>query len=53
MSGRFSCAEGWRRHLHYGLAAAADDPLSVALPAALVEPNRRAESHVNRHEEPR
>jgi len=53
MSGRFSCAEGWRRHLHYGLAAAADDPLSVALPAALVEPNRRAKSHVNRHEEPR
>jgi LmbE family N-acetylglucosaminyl deacetylase len=31
MSGRFAFAEGWRRHLHLGLAAHDDDPLAVAL----------------------
>jgi len=35
MSGRFECAEGWRRHLHLGLSAADDDPLAAALPASL------------------
>jgi N-acetylglucosamine malate deacetylase 1 len=33
MSGRFEYAEGWRRHLHLGLAATDDDPLAAALPA--------------------
>jgi len=33
MSGRFAYAEGWRRHLHLGLSATADDPLAAALPA--------------------
>ena len=31
MSGRFQHAEGWRRHLHLGFSAAADDPLHEAL----------------------
>ncbi len=31
MSGRFTHAEGWRRHLHLGLSAADDDPLAAAL----------------------
>jgi LmbE family N-acetylglucosaminyl deacetylase len=31
MSGRFEHAEGWRRHLHLGLAARDDDPLAEAL----------------------
>jgi LmbE family N-acetylglucosaminyl deacetylase len=31
MSGRFPFAEGWRRHLHIGLAARDDDPLGEAL----------------------
>ena len=34
MSGRFTHAEGWRRHLHLGLSAADDDPLAAALGAA-------------------
>ena len=33
MSGRFLHAEGWRRHLHWGFAGAADDPLRDALGA--------------------
>jgi LmbE family N-acetylglucosaminyl deacetylase len=33
MSGRFQCAEGWRRHLHLGLCAAGSDPLSELLGA--------------------
>jgi len=33
MSGRFECAEGWRRHLHLGLSARDDDPLAAALAA--------------------
>jgi hypothetical protein len=33
MSGRFQCAEGWRRHLHLGLCAAGCDPLSELLRA--------------------
>lgn len=35
MSGRFAYAEGWRRHLHLGLSATADDPLTAALPAVV------------------
>jgi LmbE family N-acetylglucosaminyl deacetylase len=31
LSGRFRFAEGWRRHLHYGLCGAAADPLGEAL----------------------
>ena len=31
MSGRFTCAEGWRRHLHLGFSAKDDDPLTEAL----------------------
>jgi LmbE family N-acetylglucosaminyl deacetylase len=31
MSGRFACAEGWRRHLHWGYAAEGYDPLSDIL----------------------
>jgi LmbE family N-acetylglucosaminyl deacetylase len=31
MSGRFTHAEGWRRHLHLGLSAADADPLAGAL----------------------
>jgi LmbE family N-acetylglucosaminyl deacetylase len=31
MSGRFECAEGWRRHLHLGLSSEDDDPLVQAL----------------------
>jgi LmbE family N-acetylglucosaminyl deacetylase len=31
MSGRFECAEGWRRHLHLGLSARDNDPLAAAL----------------------
>jgi LmbE family N-acetylglucosaminyl deacetylase len=29
MSGMFTYAEGWRRHLHYGFCSPDDDPLSV------------------------
>ena len=53
MSGRFACAEGWRRHLHFGLSTPDDDPLSAALPAAVVEPNPRTESRAHHHEESR
>ena len=35
MSGRFACAEGWRRHLHLGLSAHDDDLLAAALGPAL------------------
>ena len=35
MSGRFASAEGWRRHLHLGLSARDDDPLTQALGPAL------------------
>jgi hypothetical protein len=35
MSGRFECAEGWRRHLHLGLSSQDDDPLTVALGPSL------------------
>ena len=39
MSGRFACAEGWRRHLHLGLSARDDDPLAEALgPARTCSP---------------
>jgi hypothetical protein len=31
MSGRFTSAEGWRRHLHVGLSARDVDPLREAL----------------------
>lgn len=31
MSGRYSHAEGWRRHLHLGFCGPHDDPLAVAL----------------------
>jgi LmbE family N-acetylglucosaminyl deacetylase len=31
LSGRFTFAEGWRRHLHYGYGDAGDDPLAAAL----------------------
>ena len=31
MSKRFKCAEGWRRHLHLGMAAEDNDPLREAL----------------------
>ncbi len=31
MSGRFTYAEGYRRHLHLGFASAEADPLSEAL----------------------
>jgi LmbE family N-acetylglucosaminyl deacetylase len=34
MSGRCEYAEGWRKHLHLGFCAAADDPLRAALGAA-------------------
>jgi LmbE family N-acetylglucosaminyl deacetylase len=37
MSGRFTHAEGWRRHLHLGLSAGDTDPLAEALgPACLI-----------------
>jgi N-acetylglucosamine malate deacetylase 1 len=39
MSGRFTCAEGWTRHLHLGYCAADADPLVAALPDSLVVPN--------------
>ena len=32
MSGRFECAEGWRRRLHLGFCAEDADPLLAALP---------------------
>ena len=35
MSGRFECAEGWRRHLHLGMSAGDDDPLAASLGRAL------------------
>jgi hypothetical protein len=31
MSGRYTHAEGWRRHLHYGYCSAQADPLATAL----------------------
>jgi LmbE family N-acetylglucosaminyl deacetylase len=31
LSGRFTQAEGWRRHLHLGFSATDDDPLGAAL----------------------
>jgi len=31
LSGRFTHAEGWRRHLHYGFCSAQADPLAAAL----------------------
>jgi LmbE family N-acetylglucosaminyl deacetylase len=31
LSKRFKCAEGWRRHLHFGFCAAETDPLHDAL----------------------
>lgn len=31
MSGKFECAEGWRRHLHLGFCGEHDDPLGEAL----------------------
>ena len=31
LSGKFECAEGWRRHLHLGFAARDMDPLKDAL----------------------
>ena len=31
MSGRFTHAEGWRKHLHLGFCGKEDDPLAVAL----------------------
>ena len=31
MSGKFECAEGWRRHLHLGFCGPDDDPLTDAL----------------------
>ncbi len=31
LSGRFECAEGWRRHLHLGFSATERDPLKEAL----------------------
>jgi hypothetical protein len=31
MSRRFTYAEGWRRHLHYGFCEETDDPLRDAL----------------------
>ena len=31
MSGRFKNAEGWRRHLHFGLSAREEDPLAAML----------------------
>jgi LmbE family N-acetylglucosaminyl deacetylase len=31
LSKRFKCAEGWRRHLHFGFCAAETDPLRDAL----------------------
>lgn len=36
MSGRFTHAEGWRRHLHLGLSAGDTDPLAEALGPACV-----------------
>ncbi len=36
MSGRFDYAEGWRRHLHLGLSATDDDPLTATLPPQVV-----------------
>lgn len=36
ISGRFTHAEGWRRHLHLGLSAKDDDPLGDALGPRIV-----------------
>lgn len=36
LSGRFACAEGWRRHSHLGYSGAEIDPLSNALGDACV-----------------
>jgi N-acetylglucosamine malate deacetylase 1 len=33
MSGRYECAEGWRKHLHMGFCGPDDDPLRDALAA--------------------
>jgi hypothetical protein len=38
MSGRFACAEGWRRRLHLGFCAEGDDPLSDVLGAHVFRP---------------
>jgi LmbE family N-acetylglucosaminyl deacetylase len=47
LSGRFQFAEGWRRHLHYGFCAAADDPLREALGADYLI-NRQYETDLER-----
>ncbi len=36
MSGKFTYAEGWRKHWHIGFATADFDPLRTALPAGLI-----------------
>jgi hypothetical protein len=43
-SGRFTCAEGWRRHLHTGLSAVEIDPLSEVLgPLCWTDPDYEAD----------
>ncbi|HOJ39870.1 MAG TPA: LmbE family protein, partial [bacterium] len=43
LSRRFTYAEGWRRHLHYGFCGENDDPLSEALgEKAFVDPDYEA-----------
>jgi hypothetical protein len=39
LSGRFIYAEGWRRRLHLGFGAEADDPLSEVLGAHVFVPD--------------
>ena len=46
-SGRFTHAEGWRRHLHYGFGAEEDDPLREVL-GKKVLPNKRYADWLNR-----
>ncbi len=47
LSDRFRHAEGWRRHLHYGFCAAADDPLKDALGRKFLT-NQRYERNLER-----
>jgi hypothetical protein len=54
MSGRFRCAEGWRRHSHLGFCGPEADPLRDALSGlvAVDEDYRRALEGPNPNEHP-
>lgn len=43
LSGRFTHAEGWRRHLHLGFSTVEEDPMTEALvPLCWVDPSYEA-----------